>query len=88
MRERSDDGSVNEIDTFMIRFTFPPGAQNQEYIGERQAATVTLSADITCIEPNVCGPFPSLSELPSGQTILEQFLAGAHEPYTVKWRSI
>ena len=69
MRERNEDtGLVNEIDTFLIRFTFPPGAQNQEYLGERQAATVTLSADITCVEPEVCGPFPSPSELPSGKT--------------------
>ena len=87
MSEKDADLPDNEIDTFEIVFTFPPGAQNQEYVGQKEAATITLSADITCIEPEVCGPFPSPSDLPSGKTI-RIILAGAHEPCTVKRRSI
>ena len=73
MRERAADSSLNEIDTFLFKFLFPHEVQNKVYLGMQEAATITLSVDITCIEPDVCGPFPSPSELPSGQTIRISF---------------
>ena len=59
----------SEIDRFVIPLNFPPGAQEQMFVGQRAVATITLSADIVCLEPDICGPLPNPSELSSGTHI-------------------
>ena len=68
MGDRINTG-YSEIDRFVIPLTFPPGAQEEVFVGQREVATITLSADIVCLdhEPDICGPFPNSSVLLSGK---------------------
>ena len=43
MRERIITG-YSEIDRFVIPLTFPPGAQDEVFVGGLEVATITLSA--------------------------------------------
>ena len=55
MREEdANDGSFKEIDTFDITATFPSDNQEQVFTGNRGIATITLTYDIICIEPDAC----------------------------------
>ena len=65
MRE-SAGGSFNEIDSFIIPLTFPPGVQEVRFVGDDEVAAIILSADVICIEPDICGPSPAPSEVSSG----------------------
>ena len=68
MRE-SAGATFNEIDSFTIPLTFPPGVQEVEFLGDNEVAAIILSADVMCIEPNICGPSLTPSEVPSGDVI-------------------
>ena len=49
---RDNDGDLfREIDTFDITATFPSDNQEQVITGNRGIATITLTYDLTCIEP-------------------------------------
>ena len=49
-----DGSSSKEIDTFAITVPFPTGIQEQEYIGDRGIANITLSSYFLCIVPDAC----------------------------------
>ena len=52
---RDDDrSSFSEIDTFDITATFPSDNQEQVFIGNRDIATITLTFDLICTEPEPC----------------------------------
>ena len=60
----SDVGSCsNEIDTFDIKATFPSDNQEQVITGNRSIATITLTYDIICIEPNACNATVASSDV-------------------------
>ena len=65
MRDRAGTG-YNEIDQFVIPLIFPLGAQEEVFEGQREVANITLSAEIVCLERDICGPFPNSSALLSG----------------------
>ena len=68
MRE-SAGGTFSEIDSFTIPLTFPPGVQEVRFVGEDEVAAIILSADVVCIEPDICCPSLTPSEVSSGETI-------------------
>ena len=47
-----DGNSFDEIDNFQITIPFPSGNQKEIIVGNRGIATITLSYDIICMEPN------------------------------------
>ena len=61
--------AFNEIDSFKIPLTFPPGVQEVEFLGVDHVAAIVLSADVVCIEPDICGPSLTQFEAPSGDKI-------------------
>ena len=54
MREDAGCGSFHEIDTFNINATFPSDNQEQVFIGKRGIATITLTFELICIDPDAC----------------------------------
>ena len=46
--------SSSKIDTFVIVIPFPYDIKEQEYIGDSGIVNITLSSDITCIQPDAC----------------------------------
>ena len=61
---RDDDGnSFREIDTFDITATFPSDNQEQVFTGNRGIATITLTYDLTCIEPDACNTAVASSDV-------------------------
>ena len=64
MREEdANDGSFKEIDTFDITATFPSGNQDVVCTGNKGVATITLTYDIICIEPDACNTAVVSSDL-------------------------
>ena len=62
----SDDGSNlpdDEIDTFSITATFPSDNKEQVFTGNRGLATITLTYDLICIEPDACNSTVASTEL-------------------------
>ena len=52
---RDDDkSSFREIDTFDITATFPFNNQPKVFTGNRGIASITLTYDLFCIEPDAC----------------------------------
>ena len=52
---RDDDGGPFQvIDTFNINATFPSDNQEQVFTGNKGIATITLTYDLTCIDPDAC----------------------------------
>ena len=68
MRE-SAGATFSEIDSFTIPLTFPATVQEVEFLGDDEVAAIILSADIICIEPDICGPPLTPSEVSSGDTL-------------------
>ena len=61
---RDDDGdSYREIDTFDITATFPSDNQEQVFTGNRGIASITLTYDLICIEPDACTTAVASSEV-------------------------
>ena len=61
---RDEDGrSYREIDTFQITIPFASDNQEQVFTGNRGIATITLSYDTICIEPDTCTTTVTSSEL-------------------------
>ena len=61
-----DDGSFppdDEIDTFDITVNFPSDNQEQVFTGNRGIATITLTYDLICIEPDACTTAVASSEV-------------------------
>ena len=62
----SDDGinlPDDKIDTFNITATFHSDNQEQVFTGNRGIATITLTYDLICIEPDACNSTVASSEL-------------------------
>ena len=65
---RDTDIAINsvhddEIDTFDITVNFPSDNQEQVFTGNRGIATITLTYNLTCIEPNANNTAVASSEL-------------------------
>ena len=58
----SDGGTFTEIDTFDIMATFLSDNQEQVFTGNRGIASITLTYDLICIEPDACIAAVALSE--------------------------
>ena len=54
---------IDEIDTFDITATFPSDNEEQVFTGNRGIANITLTYDLTCIEPDACNTTAASSEL-------------------------
>ena len=64
MWEGDGSGGVDdEIDTFDITVNFPSGNQEQVFTGNRGIANITLTYDLTCIEPDACTTAVASSEV-------------------------
>ena len=59
----SDAESFTEIDRFHIMVTFPSANQEQVFTGNKGIANITLTYDLTCIEPDTCTTDVALSEV-------------------------
>ena len=53
----------DEIDTFDITVNFPSDNQEHIFTGNRGIATITLTYDLTCFEPDPCNTTVVSSEL-------------------------
>ena len=53
----------DEIDTFDITVNFPSDHQEHFFTGNRGIATITLTYDLICIEPDACNTTFASSEL-------------------------
>ena len=61
---RNDDGdSYREIDTFNITVNFPSDNQEQVFTGKRGIATITLTYNLICVEPDACTTAVASSEV-------------------------
>ena len=63
MRDRDGGSSFREIDTFDIMATFPSDNQEQVFTGNRGIATITLTYNLTGIEPDACNTAVASSEV-------------------------
>ena len=61
--ENSDSTNLKEIDTFDITATFPSDNQEHVFTGNSGIATITLTYDIICIEPDACNTADVSSDL-------------------------
>ena len=62
----SDELSISdddEIDTFDITVNFPSDNQEHVFTGNRGIANITLTYNLTCIEPDTCKTTVASSEL-------------------------
>ena len=63
MRDSDGGSGDDEIDTFDITVNFLSDNQEQAFTGNRGMASITLTYDLNCIEPDACNTTVASSDL-------------------------